>query len=313
MIIFLLIFFYNPTKYLILSSSALLSFICVFIIILFYFLANYIYYRIETSKDSYNIDYSDYDKYSFKLFEWFSIKEIIILFKSYQLSEKSTEIKKKDQNNKSIKNPNNTINPMPDSSSNEKYIKEQISENLGSPIGIISKNPLMTTILIFFILLIFIGSCYLFPNSDKISAGYVKDFVRIGGLISTIYSFIYFVLYIISSICIGSFINENFFKFTDGSKEKLRIENSKIMMFTLFIVVLFILSVIFLSYYFKDMITISKVFFIFLSISLGLIILFVGYLFFNKESSEVVKSGDKNSINLDAVKASPLIQEVIGA
>jgi surface polysaccharide O-acyltransferase-like enzyme len=72
------------------------------------------------------------------------------------------------------------------------------------------------------------------------------------------------------------------------------------MMITLFIVVLFILSVIFLSYYFKSMITISKVFFIFLSISLGLFILFIGYLFFNKESSEVVKSGN----NLDAIAAS---------
>ena len=68
MIIYLLIFFYNPTKFLIRSSSTILFFICIFIIILFYFLGNYIYYRMETSKNSININYSDYDKYSFKIF-----------------------------------------------------------------------------------------------------------------------------------------------------------------------------------------------------------------------------------------------------
>jgi hypothetical protein len=68
-------------------------------------------------------------------------------------------------------------------------------------------------------------------------------------------------------------------------------------MITLFIVVSLILSVIFLSYYFKDMIIISKVFFIFLSISLCVFILFIGYLFFNKESSEVVKSGNNIKTN----------------
>ena len=92
-------------------------------------------------------------------------------------------------------------------------------------------------------------------------------------------------------------MNENFFKFTDETKEKLKIDNSKVIMITLFIVVLFILSVIFLSYYFKDMITISKVFFIFLSISLCVFMLFIGYLFFNKESSEVSKKEDNITIN----------------
>jgi hypothetical protein len=297
MIIFLLIFFYNPTTFLIRSSSAILFFICVFIIVLFYFLGNYIYYRIETSKASPNTIYSDYDKYSLKLFEWFSIKEIINIFKSHQLSETHTETTNKEPNIKKI---NKTINPLPGPDSNKTFTNQQIFENLGSPAAIMIKKPLMTTILILFILFSFITSCYLFPIYDKISSGYVKDFVRIGGLTSTIYSSIYFVLYVASSICIGTFINENFFKFTDGTKEKLKIENSKIMMITLFIVVLFILSVIFLSYYFKSMITISKVFFIFLSISLGLFILFIGYLFFNKESSEVVKSGN----NLDAIAAS---------
>ena len=92
-------------------------------------------------------------------------------------------------------------------------------------------------------------------------------------------------------------MNDNFFKFYDeDNKTHPKIENSKIIMITLFIVGLFILSVIFLSYYFKDMIIISKVFFIFLSISLCVFIIFIGYLFFIQYSANSQKPPDVTAI-----------------
>jgi len=310
MIIFLLIFFYNPTKYLIRSSSAILFFIFIFIIILFYFLGNYIYYRMETSEKSININYSNYDNYSFKLFEWFSIKEILfnklnqvsntkINIPTNQSEESSTKINiPTNQSEVSSKKINIPTNPIPGLVSSSDYDKQQIFKNLGSISSIIKTKPLMATIFILFILFVFIVSCYLFPNYNNITSISVKNFVIISYLTSVVYSFIYMVIYFISSIYIGYFMNDNFFKFYDeNTKTKPKIENSKVMMITLFIVVLFILSVIFLSYYFKDMIIISKVFFIFLSISLCVFILFIGYLFFNKESSEVVKSGNNIKTN----------------
>jgi heme/copper-type cytochrome/quinol oxidase subunit 3 len=91
-------------------------------------------------------------------------------------------------------------------------------------------------------------------------------------------------------------MNDNFFKFNDKDKTEPKIQNSKVIMVTLFIVVLFILSVIFLSSYFKDMIIISKVFFIFLSISLCVFIIFIGYLFFTQYSANSQKPPDVTAI-----------------
>jgi hypothetical protein len=289
MIIYLLIFFYNPTTFLIRSSSTLLFAIFIFIVAAFVFLGKYIYYRFETSKAS-DYNYSNCDNYTFKLFEWYSIKEILNLFTQNEVyntetttdSSISTTIESKKEPNK--KENLKTENSLPGPNDGNGFSAQQTFENLGS-IGIImEKKPLTSLIFILFVLFIFILSCYLFPNYDNISSGYVKDFVRICGLTSVIYSFIYLVIYLISCGKIGYFINNNYSK----------IDNSKIIIIVLFIITLItIISII--MYYSNpknkteknnieiiNIPTFIKAFLIFLLTSLCIFLVFMLYIIYQK-------------------------------
>ena len=77
----------------------------------------------------------------------------------------------------------------------------------------------------------------------------------------------------------GTYINNNY----------LTIENSKMIMMTLFIILLIILCSVFVN----KMITFMKAFFIFLLVFLSLFLLFMGYIFYKKITS-VVSSPDES-------------------
>ena len=252
MLIYLLLFFYNPTKFLIQSSTTLLIVILIFTIIAFIFLGIYVYFRFKTNESSNSSDYSDCDKYTLKMFEWFSIKNIIDTIKNNPL----TNIQYGGVGEE---------NPLPGS--------KTLLNNMGNKLNSIkstieSLNPLWVIIFMLFVPFIFILSCYLFPNYNNIYAGYVKDFVRSGGAMAVIYSIIYILIFLFSFIFTGVYINKNY----------VDIQNSNMIMMTLFIVTLIVLSSIFVS----KMITFMKAFFIFLLVFLSIFLLFLGYICYKK-------------------------------
>ena len=248
MLIYLLLFFYNPTKFLIQSSSALLISILIFTVIAFIFLGIYVYFRFKTNESS---DYSDCDKYTLKIFEWFSIKNIMDTLKNNPLTD--------------VQYGGGEENPLPGTKTLLNKMGSKLN-NIKSTID--SLNPLWIIVFMLFVPFIFILSCYLFPNYNNIYSGYVKDFVRSGGAMAVIYSIIYIVIFLSSFIFTGVYINKNY----------VDIQNSNMIMMTLFIITLIVLSSIFVS----KMITFMKAFFIFLLVFLSIFLLFLGYICYKK-------------------------------
>ena len=262
MLIYLLLFFYSPSKFLIQSSTALMVTILIFIILSFVALVSYVYFRCKANASGESVDYSDCDKYTLKMLEWFSIKNILQTLGGNEL-------------NNPMSGGADPENPMPGINSNL-ILGTKIS-GFNSTIEML--NPLWLIIFMLFVPFVFILSCYLFPNYDNIYSGYVKDFVRTSGANSIIYSIIYILLFLGSYSFMGTYINNNY----------LTIENSKMIMMTLFIILLIILCSVFVN----KMITFMKAFFIFLLVFLSLFLLFMGYIFYKKITS-VVSSPDES-------------------
>ena len=267
MLIYLLLFFYNPTKFLIQSSTGLLIAILIFTVIAFIFLGIYVYFRFKTNESSNSSDYSDCDKYTLKMFEWFSIKNIMDTLKNNPLT------------NVQYGGAGEEENPLPGT----KTLLNKMGNKLNSIKSTIdSLNPLWIIVFMLFVPFIFILSCYLFPNYNNIYAGYVKDFVRSGGAMAVIYSIIYIVIFLSSFIFTGLYINKNY----------VDIQNSSMITMTLFIITLIVLSSIFVS----KMITFMKAFFIFLLVFLSIFLLFLGYICYKKyiNIENVVNSNNGN-------------------
>ncbi len=251
MLIYLLLFFYSPSKFLIQSSTALMVTILIFIILSFVALVSYVYFRCKANASGESVDYSDCDKYTLKMLEWFSIKNILQTLGGNEL-------------NSSMSGGADPIHPMPGIDSN--LILGTKTSGFNSTID--SLNPLWLIIFMLFVPFVFILSCYLFPNYDNIYSGYVKDFVRTSGANSIIYSIMYILLFLGSTSFMGAYINNNY----------LTIENSKMIMITLFVITLIVICSIFVN----KMITFMKAFFIFLLVFLSLFLLFLGYIFYKK-------------------------------
>ena len=236
--------------------------ILIFIILSFVALVSYVYFRCKANASGESVDYSDCDKYTLKMLEWFSIKNILQTLGGNEL-------------NNPMSGGADPENPMPGINSNL-ILGTKIS-GFNSTIEML--NPLWLIIFMLFVPFVFILSCYLFPNYDNIYSGYVKDFVRTSGANSIIYSIIYILLFLGSYSFMGTYINNNY----------LTIENSKMIMMTLFIILLIILCSVFVN----KMITFMKAFFIFLLVFLSLFLLFMGYIFYKKITS-VVSSPDES-------------------
>jgi hypothetical protein len=269
LLIYLLLFFYNPTKFLIRSSTTLLWFIYIFAFISIICMGLYVKFRLKTNERPDNAEYSDCDKYTFKmLFQGdIPIKNVI---KSFFSGNDLTNINNEDNslNDKLLSGGADPIkNPIPGLSS--KSILNKTGEKLDSINSTIeSLNPVWLIVYMLFIPFVFILSCYLFPSTDNIYSGYVKDFVRSGGFFSVIYSCLYLIIFLASFSITGVYINKNY----------LDIKSSSMIMILLFIITL----IIFISIYLSKMITFMKAFFIFLLVFLCIFLLFMVYVFYKK-------------------------------
>ena len=258
LLIYLLLFLYSPTKFLIKSSTTILWFIFIFSVISIIFLGRYLYYRNKTNDQPNNSDYSDCDKYSFKMFEWFSIQNIIDTIKGNPLTDVTyttqlSTILKGGLGDEQI------IHPLPPFNTDT---------NISSKINIGSLNPVFFVLFILFIPIVFILSCYLLPNNDSIYSQYVESFVSSSKAISFIYTIIYFVIFLFSISFTGLYINKNY----------SNIENSIMIFITLFVVTLIVLISVFLN----QMIKLIKILFIILLVFLCLFLLFLGYIIYKK-------------------------------
>jgi hypothetical protein len=267
MLIYLLLFFYNPTKFLIKSSNALLISILIFIIIIFIFLVIYVYYRFKTNNNLNSSDYSACDKYTLKMFEWFSIKNIFDTIKGNDLTD----------NVHYGGNKNHLLPGTNLSLSKTSEINNSISSSVES------MNPLFIIVFMLFIPFIFILSCYLIPNNNSIYSKYVQDFVTSGRATSVIYSIIYCFVFLFSFVFTGVYINQNY----------LNIQNSTMIIMTLFIITLIVLSSICVS----KLVSFFKASFIFLLVFLSIFLLFLGYICYKKYFEVVVVVVNSNNGN----------------
>lgn len=271
MVIYLLLFFYSPSKFLIQSSSALLVTILIFIIISFIALGSYVYFRCKANASPENIDYSDCDNYTLKMFEWFSIKDILKTLGGNELNSNMAGGADSDNNH-----------PMPGINSN--LVMGIKKSGFNSTIEML--NPMWIIIFMLFVPFVIVLSCYLFPNYDNIYSGYVKDFVRTCGANSVIYTIIYIVIFLCSYSFMGVYINKNYDT----------IKNSNMIMLTLFVITLIVLCSVFLN----KVMSYMKAFFIFLLVFLCIFLLFLGYIFYKKIASQSAESGNGNSVSSSA-------------